>query len=211
MEAGRDLIERVTRRVLLSLEGDPRLVVAGVSNRHVHLCPRHVEALFGPGHRLERMKDLRQPGQYACRETLLAATAGGVLEGVRVLGPERERSQFELSLSDARRLRISPPLAKSGAEGACPSVTLVGPSGSVVLDSGVALAWRHVHLSPEEGASLGLKDGDEIDVEAGSDRGVLFRRVWVRVHRAFVGEFHLDVDEANACGLITGEVVRLCV
>ena len=42
MEAGRDLIERVTRRVLLSLEGDPRLVVAGVSNRHVHLCPRHV-------------------------------------------------------------------------------------------------------------------------------------------------------------------------
>ena len=53
--------------------------------------------------------------------------------------------------------------------------------------------------------------GDEIDVAAGSDRGVLFRRVWVRVHRAFVGEFHVDVDEANACGLTTGEVVRLCV
>jgi putative phosphotransacetylase len=222
MELERSLVERVTRKVIEALDGNPAAsletmssrpgyVVAGVSNRHVHLSPEHVEILFGKGYRLTVLRDLRQPGQYACKETLHVVTWGGVLENVRILGPERKSSQFELSLSDARKLRIDPPLAKSGSKAACPSVLLVGPKGSVVLDSGIGLAWRHVHLSPPEAQALGLKDGDETDVEVEGERSIVFRKVWIRVHESFLSEFHVDVDEANACGLKTGDLVRLCL
>ena len=209
MEAGRDLIERVTRRVLLSLEGDPRLVVAGVSNRHVHLCPRHVEALFGPGHRLERMKDLRQPGQYACKETVTIATHDGCLEKVRLLGPIRAETQVELSASDARRLGLTLPLMKSGSGAETPEVVLIGPRGSATCSRGVGVAWRHLHLSTAEGEVFGLSDGDEADVETTGDRSVVFRRVWVRVGASMLSEFHVDTDEANAAGLSTGDRVRV--
>lgn len=211
------LIVRIVREVLKALpqEGlqaaDPGQVVAGVSNRHVHLSQDDVEALFGAGHELTKLRDLRQPGQYACEETVTVVTSGGVLEKVRVLGPARSRSQFELSASDARQLRITPPLARSGSSGDCPSVLMVGPAGSVNLAEGVGLAWRHVHLSPSEAVALGLEDGSEVDVQVAGDRGLIFRKVWVRVGEGFVSEFHVDLDEANACGLKTGDTVRILV
>jgi putative phosphotransacetylase len=170
-----------------------------------------VETLFGAGHELTKLRDLRQPGQYACEETLTVVTPGGVLEKVRVLGPARSRSQFELSASDARKLRIKAPLTRSGSGAGGPSVLLVGPAGSLNLTEGVGMAWRHVHLSPVEAGALGLKDGDEVDVEVGGDRGIIFRKVWVRVGEGFVSEFHVDLDEANACGLKTGDTVRIVV
>jgi putative phosphotransacetylase len=187
------------------------MVVAGVSNRHVHLSREDVDTLFGEGYELTRFKDLRQPGQYACKETLTVATGGGVLEKVRILGPTRNKSQFELSSSDARKLKIDAPLIKSGSGAPSPLVVLVGPVGFVALDRDCGIAYRHVHLSPQEAAILGLKDGDEVDVEAGGERGVIFKKVWVRVGPDMVSEFHVDVDEANACGLQTGDMVRLIV
>ncbi len=210
-------VVRIVKEVLKALpqeglqDADPSRVVAGVSNRHVHLSQADLEVLFGPGHELTRLRDLRQPGQYACEETVTVVTSGGVLEKVRVLGPVRERSQFELAASDARKLRINPPLARSGSGGACPSVLLVGPAGSVHLFEGIGLAWRHVHLSPSEAVLLGLEDGTEVDVEIAGDRGLVFRRVWVRVREGFLSEFHVDLDEANACGLKTGDMVRVMV
>ncbi len=208
------LIERIVREVSMAMAGnasagDPRAVVSGISNRHVHLCRRDLDLLFGEGYELKKMRDLRQPGQFACEETVTVVTPGGVLGEVRVLGPLRKASQFELSASDARKLKIAAPLVKSGSLAKSPVVTLVGPNGSCTLSEGVCLAWRHLHLSPEEAAALGLKDGNEIDIEVEGDRGVIFRRVWVRVSPDFLSEFHIDVDEANACGLKNGEMVRV--
>jgi putative phosphotransacetylase len=88
-------------------------------------------------------------------------------------------------------------------------VLLVGPEGHVLLDAGIGLAWRHVHLDPQEAEALSLKDGDEVEAEIGGDRGLVFRRVWVRVGPNMRSEFHVDVDEANACGLATGQYVRI--
>jgi putative phosphotransacetylase len=68
-----------------------------------------------------------------------------------------------------------------------------------------------MHLSPSEAETLGLKDGLEVDVEVGGDRGLIFKRVWVRVGPNMVSEFHVDIDEANACGLKTGDYVRVLV
>lgn len=213
-----DGLEGVVREALLAeMRGSRWLlrvgsVVAGVSNRHVHLSREHLESLFGRGYELRRLRDLRQPGQFACEEKVLLASPFGVLEGVRVLGPLREETQVELSPSDARRLGVEIPLVRSGSRVELSSpLVLVGPKGSVEVRRGVGVAWRHVHLSPQEASEMGLRDGDEVCAEVAGDRGVLFRRVWVRVSPSFVGEFHVDVDEANACGLKTGDRVDLLV
>jgi len=201
-------VEAVVRRILKEMTAD-RLVVAGVSNRHLHLSREHADLLFGPGYEPERLRELRQPGQFACRETVVLATGKGSIENVRLLGPIRSKTQVEISSSDARRLGISLPLMKSGTPGRTPEVVVIGPKGSIVLTEGIGIAWRHLHLSPAEAESFGLKDGDEVDVEAGGERGIVFRKVWVRVGEGMVSEFHVDVDEANSCGLETGDRVRV--
>lgn len=214
MAISKDLVDKIVSEILQSLpesrvEHDPALVVAGVSNRHVHLSRKDGDRLFGSGHELTPIKDLRQPGQFACKETVTLGTSGGVLESVRVLGPYRKATQVEISASDARRLRIKAPLVKSGADLPCDPVTLIGPAGSITVEGGVGIAWRHLHLTPPRAAELSLKNGQEVSVEVQGDRGIVFNRVWVRVGDSMEVEFHVDVDEANSCGLSTGDMVRV--
>ena len=45
-------------------------VPIGISNRHVHLSQADANTLFGSNYELTPMKELSQPGQYACAETL---------------------------------------------------------------------------------------------------------------------------------------------
>ena len=47
-----------------------KTVPVGVSNRHIHLTREHLDILFGKGYELTPLKDLSQPGQYACKELL---------------------------------------------------------------------------------------------------------------------------------------------
>ena len=46
------------------------LIPVNVSNRHVHLDEAAQKSLFGEGYGLTKQKELVQPGQYACRETV---------------------------------------------------------------------------------------------------------------------------------------------
>ena len=50
-------------------------IPVGISNRHIHLCKQDLETLFGAGYELTPMKDLSQPGQYACKALLLFLSA----------------------------------------------------------------------------------------------------------------------------------------
>ena len=68
-------------------------IPVGVSNHHVHLSQKDMDTLFGPGYSLTKMKDLSQPGQFACRETVTIVGPRGAIEHVRVLGPVRTQTQ----------------------------------------------------------------------------------------------------------------------
>lgn len=45
-------------------------VPIGISNRHIHVSEADAYVLFGAGHIFKNIKDLSQPGEYACAETV---------------------------------------------------------------------------------------------------------------------------------------------
>ncbi|MFC5527882.1 phosphate propanoyltransferase [Cohnella yongneupensis] len=190
---------------------DPRfpLIPVGVSNRHVHLSPQHVEALFGAGVRLTSMRELSQKGQFAARETVALIGLKGSLANVRVLGPARGKTQVEISRTDGFALGIHPPVRLSGDIEGTPGIELIGPSGAIQLQEGLILARNHVHLSPEEAHKLHVSSGDRLMLQAEGDRPMIFADAVARIAPNFSLDFHIDLDEANAARLDTGSFVRL--
>ena len=182
-------------------------VITGVSNRHLHLSQADVEILFGEGATLTAIRDLGQPGQYACEEQVNLVGPKSTLKNVRVLGPVRKQTQVEVSLTDSFALGVKPPLRDSGDLAGSAGLTIEGPKGSIVLSEGVILAKRHVHFSHEEAAVLQIKDKDIITVTVAGERALVFDKVLARVHETFALEFHVDIDEANAAFLKTGDEV----
>ena len=182
-------------------------VPVGVSNRHVHLTKEDFKTLFGADCDDTRLKAVKQPGQYACNEKVTVEGPKGVLKDVRMIGPYRKYSQVEVSLGDARRLGVEPPIRDSGKLENSPGVRLVGPKGSVTIKQGVILSKRHIHFSAREGAQYKVKDGQEVRVlcGAGTERETIFERVLCRVGDAYSLELHLDIEEANAAGLKNGD------
>jgi putative phosphotransacetylase len=186
-------------------------IKAGVSNRHVHLSQEHLEILFGKGYELTPIKDLGQPGQYAAKEKVILVGPKGAIEGVRVLGPVRKATQVEISKTDAFKLGVNPPIKDSGDHEGSVGLTLVGPKGTVILERGVILAKRHIHMTPEEAEAFGVKDKDIVMVycEGTGGRKTIFDDVLVRVSKSYALEFHVDTDEANAAMLSNNDPVYI--
>jgi acetate kinase len=183
--------------------------VTGVSNRHIHLTREHADSLFGPGYKLSVLRMLRQPGQYACEETVTIHGPKGSIPHVRVLGPERSYTQVEISKTDGYVLGIDAQVRDSGDIADTPGIVVTGPAGSLTLEQGVILPYRHIHLHPDDAAELGVKDKEIVAVRTVGIRRVILENVLCRVHPSYVLEFHIDTDEANASGLITGDLVRI--
>lgn len=193
-------------------------IPVGVTNRHIHISQAHLDQLFGSGHRLQNRRPITQKGQFAAVETVRVEGPKGVLESVRIVGPPRLRTQVEVAPSDARVLGLSPPVRYSGDLEGSPGARLVGPRGSVDLPEGVIIPQRHIHADPATAAAFGIQDGNRVYVgpvdsapaaNRSESRAVIFTNVLVRVDPSFVLDFHIDVDEANACGLQTGDQVRI--
>lgn len=190
-----------------SAEGD---IPVGVSNRHIHLTKEDMETLFGAGYELTHLKDLSQPGQYACKETLtIVGPSLRPIENVRVLGPLRKASQVEISRTDSFTLKVKPHVRESGSLAGSAPITIIGPKGVVSLKEGCIIANRHIHMSPEDGAKYGVNDGDYVTVDAVGERRTRFYDVQIRVSDKFRLEMHLDTDDANAAGLNGKSLVKI--
>lgn len=190
------LAEELVARLTIELEA---------SGRHVHLSRADVETLFGAGYRLNRTKDLSQPGQFACAERVTLEGPRGSLKNVVILGPERPESQVEISLTDGVALGITPPVRLSGDIEGTPGVTLRHGDRAVVLDRGLIAAKRHIHMTPADAARFGVANGQAVRLQAFTARPVVFEEVEVRVSPKFSTAVHIDYDEANACGFKKGD------
>lgn len=170
------------------------------SGRHIHLSRAHVDALFGVGYKLTPVKDLSQPGQFACKERVTLVGPKGELKNVVVLGPERGESQVEISLTDAVALGITPPVRQSGDLPNTPGLTVRNGDRMITLDHGLIAAQRHIHMTPEDAVRWGVADNQSVKLKTFTSRPVVFDDVVVRVSPKFRTMVHLDYDEANACG-----------
>ena len=217
MEINAQSIEAIVKKIVSEMEtpaatsSNDLTIPVGISNRHIHLSREDLDTLFGKGYELTPMKDLSQPGQYACKEvcTIIGPSMRSI-ENVRILGPIRKQSQVEISVTDSFVLKVKPPVRESGSLAGSAPVTIVGPKGIVSLKEGCIIANRHIHMSPADGARFGVKDGDYIDVDAmdGTKRTRWFD-VQVRVSDKFCLEMHVDTDDANAVGYKNGSTVTM--
>ena len=192
------LVKAVMKNLFVELEA---------SGRHVHVTKDQAQTLFGHG--LTPKRPLSQPGQYLANERVTVIGPKGELRNVAVLGPERKEAQVEISLTDGRALGIAPPVRPSGAVGGTPGAVLVGPLGQVELPQGVLAAQRHIHMTPEDAAKMGVKDKQVVRLHTYTNRPLTFGDVVVRVSPEYATFAHLDYDEANACGFRDGDLGRI--
>lgn len=181
----------------------------GVSNRHIHVSQKDLDKLFGEGYNLTKKGELKQPGQFAANETVTIRGPKGEFENVRILGPVREESQVEISITDSFRLGVRPPIKESGQLENTPGLEIIGPKGTVEIPQGTIIALRHIHMTPEQAVKIGVKDKDVVEVETFGDRQGILGNVLIRVSDKYSLEMHVDVDEANACSLKNNDFVIL--
>ena len=206
----KELIEQITKLVIEELTKDKEIAIPiGVSNRHIHLSREDLNILFGEGYELTILKYLKQPGQYASQEVVTIKGPKGEFDKVRILGPVRSETQVELSLADGFKLGINPPIRESGQLQGSEAIEVIGPKGSVSKQENAIAALRHIHMTPEIAEQLNLKDKDIVAVEVGGARNAILGNVLVRVSDRYALEMHVDLDEANACGLKNDDTVKI--
>lgn len=194
-----DIIEEVVRRVK-----EEAFIEVEASGRHVHLTKKHIDILFGEGYNLTKVKDLSQPGQYACKERVKISGPKGTIENVIVLGPPREETQVEVSFTDAKVLGVKPPVKLSGDLDNTSEITISTDKASITLDKGLMVAKRHIHMTPYDAKRFGVGDNESVRVKVLGKRPLIFDDVIVRVNKDYKTFMHIDYDEANACGFSKG-------
>ncbi len=177
-------------------------VLVEVSARHVHLSKTDLEILFGEGYELTFKKALSQPGQFAANERVKVIGPKRELPNVSILGPTRNATQVEISMTDARSIGIDAPIRESGNTAGSAGCKIVGPKGEIELKEGVIVAKRHIHVTPADAVKFGLKDREIVEVKITTpERTSVFGDVVIRVRDDFATAMHIDTDEGNAAGI----------
>lgn len=205
------IVELITDQIAELLKSSKTGIPVGVSNRHIHLSAQDKDVLFGKDYELTRVKDLKQPGQFACEEALTLKGPKDQISKVRVLGPERKQTQVEISQSDCIKLGIDAPLRESGDLKESSAITIIGPKGTLILPEGGITALRHIHMSVDDAKAFGVHNGQIVSVKVNTPKGGVYNNVLVRSGEAHSLEMHIDTDEANAMGIKNNDKVELIV
>lgn len=184
-------------------------IPVGISNIHAHLTQEQIDILFGKGYELTFLRETRQHDEFVSNETIDVVGPRGMLKGVRIVGPARNKAQVEITLTKAREIGVTAKVRFSTDVENTWGAKLIGPAGQVDLKEGIIAAARHLHISPDQADKLGLEAGQKVAVETAGDRGIVFKNICVRIDELFDLELHLDTDEANAAGLKNGDTVEL--
>ena len=182
----------------------------GVSARHVHVTKEDIKELFGEGYELTKKVDLSQPGQYACNEQVILKGPKGQITRVRILGPERNETQVEISKTDSFALGINPPVRNSGDLNGASEITIIGPEGEITKNAAI-IASRHLHINTSDAKKLGIIDKEFVNLKIGGEKPGVLENVYVRISDAFAYEVHLDTDDANAFLIKNGDEAELII
>ncbi len=180
----------------------------GISNRHIHLSPSDVEKILWPGYELKKFKDITQPGQFACEETVILEGPKGRIEKVRVVWPTRKTTQVEIMLGDNFVLWINAPIKVSGDISSLEYIKIIWPVWEIYWPFAI-VAQRHLHCTVQEAQEMGIKNGGIINLHVGWIRGLVFENVAVRAKDDYALDFHIDIEEANAAGIKPGDRAEL--
>lgn len=177
----------------------------GVSARHVHLTEEDFKILYGEGCSLTKAKDLTQLGEFACNELVNIITEKGMIEDVRILGPFRKYTQVEISKTDSYTLGLKPPVRESGdLEGA--ELIIIEHDGKHIIRPCCIIADRHIHINSDEMNNRKLYDGDIVKLKLSGEKGGIIENVKVKASDTYVFEAHIDLDDANAHLVKTGDM-----
>lgn len=187
-----------TKQNSSEVKNDLYEIPVGVSNRHIHLSQEDLNKLFGEGYEMTKLKDLLQPAQFACKETVTIVGPKGPIEKVRILGPVRSKTQVEILKGDCYKLGIGTDARLSGDLQGTPGITIVGPKGSVQTKEGLIIAQRHIHMTPTDAEHFGVYDGQIVSIGIDGSRGGILNNVAIRANDASSLECHIDTEEANA-------------
>ena len=170
------------------------------SGRHVHLSQADADTLFGKGYNFKIKKELSQPGQYAYEERVDVTGPKGTIKNVAILGPCRDKTQVELSATDARMLGIDAPVRLSGDVENTPGCKITNGDKTIEKEKGVIVAKRHIHITPQDAKRLNVSDNEVLKIKVFAKRPLIFDDVIARISEKFSTAVHIDYDEANACG-----------
>ena len=185
-------------------------ILVEISNKHVHLSREDIHILFGKGYKLNMLKQLFQPKQFSAQEKVTLKNGDRKLENVRIIGPEREETQIEISRTDAIYLKMDPPLRESGNLKNTSGIQIEGPNGCVQVKKGLIIAQRHLHATPKQARELGIKNRQFLKIKIKGKKGGVFNNVIARVSPDSRLVVHLDTDEGNAACILEktyGELV----
>ena len=185
-------------------------VKVGISARHIHLTKETYMKLFG-NDKLEKLRDLDQPTQFASTSTVTIKTEKGEIPNVRILGPFRSYNQIEISKTDAFKLKVNPPIRTSGDVTGSLPITLIGPLGEVFLEEGLIMANRHIHLTPLDVKKYGLENTDKVCIRVNSEKPGILKNVYLKILDDASLRLHLDTDDGNAFLLKDDDEVEVLI
>lgn len=193
------LINEIVKKVMETIR-NKRSIPVEASARHVHLSKEHMEKLFGKDYKMSKKKDLSQPRQFQYQERVTLIGPKGVLKGVAILGPARNKTQVEVSKTDAKALGVNPPVRESGKLDGSGSIYIATKKSVVHAEEAVIVARRHIHMTTEDSKGFEVSDKQLVSVRISGERPVVLEDVVVRVNDNYKLSMHIDFDEANAAG-----------
>lgn len=183
----------------------------GVSNRHIHLSKESLEVLCGKEYSLNKLKDLKQPNEYASTLKLDIKGPKNIITNVRVLGPVRDYTQVEISKTDAYTLGLNPPVRDSGDLDNSESIILIGPKGELKIKKGCIIATRHIHLTNEDIKKNNLENIKKVKVKISGKKGGILDNVYLKISDDYRLEMHIDTDDANAHLINQGDIGEILI
>lgn len=180
-------------------------IKVGVSMRHVHLTEEDYNILFDEP--ISIKDKLNQPGQFSANQTVTLEKDDKELKNVRIIGPNRNYTQVELSRTDAYFFKMNPPVRTSGDLDDAEEIIIKTEKGKITRKAAI-IADRHIHITKEDRKKFNLKK-DEYSIKIEGEKGGIISHVHIKEAPNSYFELHLDSDDANAFNIKQNDEVTI--